>query len=67
VAAYIEEEHAQREAQQQGFPLHKYTHHGLSSQAMLFNLVGSLIVRSGSLAVTKIRHGLVILICPCLI
>lgn len=28
-----------------GFPLHKYIHHGLSSQAMLFNLVGPLIVR----------------------
>lgn len=44
VAAYIQEEHAQREAQQRGFPLHKYIHHGLSSQAMLFNLVGPLIV-----------------------
>jgi hypothetical protein len=27
------------------FPLHKYLHHGLSSQAMLFNLVGALLVR----------------------
>ena len=27
------------------FPLHKYLHHGLSSQAMLFNLVGPLLVR----------------------
>lgn len=34
------------EARRQGFPLHKYIHHGLSSQAMLFNLVGPLIVRN---------------------
>lgn len=27
------------------FPLHKYLHHGLSSQAMIFNLVGPLIVK----------------------
>ena len=44
VAAYIKEEHTQRETQRQGFPLHKYIHHGLSSQAMLFNLIGPLIV-----------------------
>jgi len=44
VAQYIREEHARREALRQGFPLHKYIHHGLSSQAMLFNLVGPLIV-----------------------
>ena len=28
------------------FPLHKYIHHGLSSQAMLFNLIGPLIVKN---------------------
>jgi len=28
------------------FPLHKYLHHGLSSQAMIFNLVGPLVVRN---------------------
>lgn len=44
VASYIQEEWARRKAQQRGFPLHKYVHHGLSSQAMLFNLVGPLIV-----------------------
>lgn len=27
------------------FPLHQYIHHGLSSQAMVFNLLGPLIVR----------------------
>ena len=44
VAEYIQEEHARRESEKRGFPLHKYIHHGLSSQAMLFNLVGPLIV-----------------------
>lgn len=43
VAQYIQEERAQREARRQGFPLHNYIHHGLSSQAMLFNLVGPLV------------------------
>lgn len=33
------------EARGAPFPLHKYIHHGLSSQAMLFNLVGPLVVR----------------------
>ena len=28
------------------FPLHKYLHHGLSSQAMAFNLIGPLIIRN---------------------
>jgi hypothetical protein len=28
------------------FPLHKYAHHGLSSQAMIFNLIGPLITRN---------------------
>jgi hypothetical protein len=44
VATYIVEERALR-SKKKGFPLHKYIHHGLSSQAMLFNLVGPLIVR----------------------
>lgn len=39
VAEYIQD-------QRRGFPLHKYIHHGLSSQAMLFNLIGPLIVRN---------------------
>lgn len=45
VAEYVLEERARREGQQRGFPLHKYIHHGLSSQAMLFNLIGPLVVR----------------------
>jgi hypothetical protein len=45
VATYIEKIQRQRAAAGQGFALHKYIHHGLSSQAMIFNLVGSLVVR----------------------
>ncbi len=33
-------------AKPNAFPLHKYLHHGLSSQAMLFNLIGPLVERS---------------------
>lgn len=43
VFKYIVEER-QRRSTKIGFPLHKFIHHGLSSQAMLFNLVGPLIV-----------------------
>jgi len=43
VADYIKSERDKRASNRQGFPLHKYIHHGLSSQAMLFNLVGPLI------------------------
>ncbi len=31
--------------QKKPFPLHKYIHHGLSSQAMLFNLLGEVILK----------------------
>jgi len=44
VADYIQNEHALHEGKKL-FPLHKYLHHGLSSQAMIFNLVGPLIAR----------------------
>jgi POLQ-like helicase len=44
VADYIKSERDKRANNRQGFPLHKYIHHGLSSQAMLFNLVGPLIM-----------------------
>jgi POLQ-like helicase len=60
VTEYILEEHARREVKQHGFPLHKYIHHGLSSQAMLFNLVGPLIV-TGDLAPLRqafVRQGI---------
>lgn len=45
IAPYVE---AQRNARPAGdaFPLHKYVHHGLSSQAALFNLVVPMILRN---------------------
>lgn len=39
-ARNIEEKKQQAESNKIAFPLHKYLHHGLSSQAMLFNLFG---------------------------
>lgn len=44
VVDYIRSEKDDRASLGVGFPLHKYIHHGLSSQAMLFNLVGPLVV-----------------------
>jgi len=46
VADYIENFKNQSEKDGKPFPLHKYAHHGLSSQAMVFNLVGPLIARN---------------------
>jgi len=46
VTKYLQEERKRRNEKKQGFPLHKYIHHGLSSQAMLFNLVGPLMVQN---------------------
>lgn len=46
VASYITSIREERAAQGQNFPLHDYVHHGLSSQALLFNLIGPLIVRN---------------------
>lgn len=45
VSELITQEQEDRVAAGKGFPLHKYLHHGLSSQAMLFNLIGPLVVR----------------------
>ena len=42
---YITNAVAARRADKTPFPLHKYVHHGLSSQALLFNLVGPLAAR----------------------
>lgn len=44
VVDYIRQE-AERHLGKNPFPLHQYIHHGLSSQAMVFNLIGPLIVR----------------------
>jgi hypothetical protein len=46
VAKFIEDEKGCRGKAKKGFPLHMYLHHGLSSQAMLFNLVGPLVVQN---------------------
>jgi POLQ-like helicase len=46
VAGYIQGEKERAFAEKKPYPLHKYIHHGLSSQALLFNLVGPLIVRN---------------------
>ncbi len=45
VAEYIYSEQKRLEGKE-SYPIHKYAHHGLSSQAMIFNLVGPLIVRN---------------------
>ena len=45
VADYIKAKKNESEQQNRNYPLHRWIHHGLSSQAMLFNLVGPLIVR----------------------
>lgn len=52
VADYIEATKSDRKRDRKGFPLHQCVHHGLSSQAMLFNLVGPLIVRDDLTAMT---------------
>jgi len=41
---YIEEQRKEHYEHKQPFPLHKWVHHGLSSQAFLFNLLGPLVV-----------------------
>lgn len=46
VAKYIEMTRQERAANNDAFALHGYVHHGLSSQALLFNLIGPLIVRN---------------------
>ena len=46
VPTYIENIRQERAGIGQGFALHDYIHHGLSSQALLFNLIGPLIVRN---------------------
>jgi len=46
VSLYIEKVKSDCEADGRPFPLHKFIHHGLSSQAMAFNLMGPLITRN---------------------
>jgi len=44
VAQYIDEKKQSCEKKRIPFPLHNYIHHGLSSQACLFNLLGPILV-----------------------
>ena len=53
VRDYIWKTQEERTAKHEGFPLHKYLHHGLSSQAMVFNLIGPLIIRGDLLPLKK--------------
>lgn len=46
IVEYIQNSKAKCENQGKPFPLHKYVHHGLSSQAMTFNLIGPQITRN---------------------
>jgi len=46
VEEYIQNVSSECEKQGKPFPLHKYVHHGLSSQAMTFNLIGPQITRN---------------------
>lgn len=46
VTAYICGEREKSLKKKSPYPLHKYIHHGLSSQALLFNLVGPMITRN---------------------
>jgi hypothetical protein len=57
VAKYIEEVSMSQREKGLNFPLHKYVHHGLSSQAMLFNLVGPLLVRNDLGPLRKLLEG----------
>ncbi|GAM10469.1 hypothetical protein OR1_02758 [Geobacter sp. OR-1] len=45
VAEYIEMQSNVAKKKKISFPLHKYLHHGMSSQGMAFNLIGPLILR----------------------
>jgi len=45
VARYIQDERDHRRRRRERFPLHGFIHHGLSSQAMMFNLLGPLVLR----------------------
>jgi hypothetical protein len=53
VTKYIEHIRQEREEAGNGFALHEYIHHGLSSQALLFNLIGPLITRKDLEALRK--------------
>lgn len=45
VSQYIIDKQKDAKQKRESFPIHKYLHHGLSSQAMLFNLFGEPIIK----------------------
>jgi POLQ-like helicase len=57
VAYYIENYKNQSKKNEKPFPLHKYAHHGLSSQAMVFNLIGPLVVRNDLVPLIKLLES----------
>lgn len=57
VSEYVQAEQKHRNALGNHFPLHKYIHHGLSSQAMLFNLIGPLMATSNLSPFLKALEG----------
>lgn len=54
VADYIENFKNNSKKNNKPFPLHRWAHHGLSSQAMVFNLIGPLITRSDFTPLTEL-------------
>lgn len=61
VAQFIQNERIERQNNKEGFPLHKYIHHGLSSQAMLFNLIGPLVIQDDFFLIKSAfeKHGII--------
>ncbi|MHC1778931.1 MAG: hypothetical protein AB9922_01685 [Bacteroidales bacterium] len=57
VADYIENFKNESKKNGKPFPLHKYAQHGLSSQAMVFNLIGPLITRNDLSPLTAILES----------
>lgn len=60
VSQFIQDKSVQQRKDGNNFPLHKYLHHGLSSQALLFNLIGPLLTRRDLTALQKVlkRKGI---------
>jgi POLQ-like helicase len=54
VAQHIRDEREAHKSQGKPFPLHRFIHHGLSSQAMMFNLMGPLVLRDDLVAVASV-------------
>jgi hypothetical protein len=57
VVTFINDCKAKAEANGNPYPLHKFLHHGLSSQAMAFNLFGPLITRQDFLPITSLLQS----------